>query len=102
MRFPVDPIYQRKNGNFIATAPYQGQGEFSMIARKKSEAGTMGKSQDIAYKETDSDGRWIRERHVESEQYLYVLRLSSPVDSPTLFNQFADSFEIERNGDFHR
>ncbi len=102
MRFPVDPIYHRNDGNFVAKAPWQGQGEFSMIARKKSEVGAQGQSQDIVYKEEGVDGSWIRERYVESEGYLYVLRLSHPLDNPTLFKQFADSFEIEYNRDFHR
>jgi hypothetical protein len=102
LRFPVDPIYQRKNGNFILEAPWQGRGEFSMIVRKKSEVGTQGKSQDIVYKDEGLEGRWIRERYIESEKYLYVLRLSHSLDNPSLFNQFADTFEIEHNRDFHR
>lgn len=102
VRFPSDPIYQRKNGDFQAVSPYGGQGEFMLIVQKKTNPGTEGELRELAYPDPEHPGYWIQERHVESEENLYVLRFSNPVNNPRLFSQFANSFEIEKNSVFHR
>ena len=102
VRFPEDPIYQRKNGNFVASAPFGGAGEFTLIVQKKTEEGEGGAVRELAYPDPERPEIWIRERHVQSEQNHYILRLSYPLNDPYLFSKFADSFEIEKNSDFHR
>lgn len=102
VRFPDDPVYQTKKGNFIAAAPYMGQGEFALIVHKKGQPGTVGQRRDLAYADPENPALWIRERHIESDENLYVLRFTYPVNNPDLFSKFADSFEIEKNSDFRR
>lgn len=101
IRFPDDPIYRRKADQFIASSPWMSQGEFSLIVRKKTSGPVRG-IQEVVYRDSENRGRWVRERHLESKDYHYVLRMSHPNDNIALFNQFAGSFEIEKNSDFHR
>src|SRR5690606_24217025 len=100
IRFPDDPIYQRKNGNFIATSPYGDAGEFTLIVQKQEDG--EGQVREFAYPDPEHPGTWIQERHVQSDENHYILRLAYPVNDPHLFSQFADSFEIEKNSDFKR
>lgn len=102
IRFPDDPIYQRKDGNFVAAAPFGGAGEFTLIVQKKAKGGQSGMVREFAYPDPEHPDNWIRERHVQSEENHYILRFSYPRNNPHLFSQFADSFEIEKNSDFHR
>ncbi len=101
VRFPDDPVYQRKNGDFIAATPYGSSGEFTLIVQKKIGDGE-GMVRELAYPDPEHPGYWVRERHVESRENHYVLRLINPVNDPHLFDKFANSFEIEKNSDFHR
>ncbi len=94
LRFPDDPAYQRPEGRFVATTSRVGDGEFSLLVRKK-ETPSGEASRDISYFDAEKD-RFVRERHIDTEEHHYILRFSHPSDSLALFSQFADSFEIEQ------
>jgi hypothetical protein len=96
IRFPEDPSYQRKEGRFKAVASHWGVGEFALLVRKKLDSSKKiaTKIREISYRDEEF-GRTIRERHIETTSYQYILRFSHPEESSALFSQFADSFEIE-------
>lgn len=97
VRFPEDPHYRHVEGHFEAYSSHLGQGEMFLMARKKNLAAVQSHAQtrEIAYLDPESS-RWVFEKHIETDQYQYVLRLSHPSQSRALFRQFCDSFEIER------
>jgi len=95
LRFPEDPVYHRAESRFDAFASHLGVGEMSLIAQKKEIGTSSSPIGDIAYFDAES-GRWIRERHIDTDQHHFVLRVSHPSQSSSLFRQFTDSFEIER------
>ena len=96
LRFPEDPAYRHHNGRFHAFATHLGHGEMSLIVQKKESPSAPSANREISYQDGDS-GRWVRERHIETDEYHYVLRVSLPTDSASLYRQFIDSFEIERS-----
>lgn len=100
VRFPEDPTYRHHvDGHFEAFATHLGVGELSLSAKKKnfsskkSSAQTLG---EVIYRDIET-GRWIMEKHIETDQFLYVLRFSHPSQSTVIFRQFVDSFEVEKN-----
>ena len=97
IRFPEDPVYRHLDGRFQAAATHLGIGEMSLIVRKKeTPSAPVASRREVSYRDADS-GRWIRERHIETDEYHYVLRASMPTESATLYRQFVDSFEIEHS-----
>jgi len=95
VRFPQDPAYRSVDGGFEVYASHAGQEEISLIIRKNSAMTvSLGQPHEIVYYDADT-GRWVFERHVETAENRYVLRVSHPSQSRSLFMQFSDSFEIE-------
>lgn len=97
IRFPEDPVYRHAVNRFDALASHLGVGEMSLIVQSKDLTTVSRTSGDIAYVDAESGG-WIRERHIDTDRHHYVLRVSHPSQSASLFQQFVRSFEIERNG----
>ncbi len=94
IRFPEDPTYTREEGRFEAIATHLGQGELTLLVSKRS-GGAPAPVRDLSYRDADA-GQWVQERHIETEQHHYILRLVHPYESSHLFHRFADSFELER------
>ena len=95
IRFPEDPSYRSSEGLFEATSSQRGIGEFSLLSTKKIHPSEVSspKIRDMIWKDAET-GQWVRERHIETGEHLYVIRLAHPNDSEALFHQFADSFEF--------
>jgi hypothetical protein len=94
LRFPEDPTYRHLEGRFEAMATHLGNGEMCLLVRKKVlSSKPPAPISEVAYRDADT-GHWVRERHIETDQHQYILRMSHPMDSAALFRQFADSFEI--------
>lgn len=96
VRFPEDPTYRHRDGHFEAVATHLGVGEMALFARKKdpTQPSTSSRINDISYRDAEH-GFWVRERHIDTSQYHYILRVVHPNQSAALFRQFADSLEIE-------
>jgi hypothetical protein len=97
VRFPVDPAYRHAEGRFEAFASGVGYGEMTLIVCKNNSAAfsSTNQVQQVVYRDTDT-GRWVLEKHIETDQNRYVLRFSHSAHSRVLFRQFSDSFEIHR------
>lgn len=95
VRFPSDPIYRNVNGRFEAHSSHLGLGELSLIAQKRNFSEDEF-SQNITYRDVET-GRWIFEKHIDTNDYHYVLRASDPSQNGALFQAFSNSFEIEMN-----
>jgi len=93
VRFPEDPQVRRVGGGFEARSSY-GQGEMALFVQKKTGSKERLK-RDVCYRDAET-GLLVRERHYETEEHLFVLRVALPSESASLFRQFADSLEIFR------
>lgn len=93
VRFPEDPIYRHEEGRFEAIATHLGMGEMTLLAQKKDPHVQL-LAGEIVYRDAEH-GLWVREKHIETDQYHYILRVAHPTQSSSFFRQFADSFEIE-------
>ena len=92
IRFPEDPSIYRKHGVFMAKAPY-GQGEMVLLVQKKIGPDAAASDEVVKYRDPDT-GLFILERHVETSENVYVLRMTHPSESTVLFQQFAGSLDI--------
>jgi len=97
VRFPVDPVYRHVEGRFEAYASQPVCGEMTLIVCKKNGAAASSQIQvqQVVYHDDDM-GRWVLEKHIETDQNRYVLRFSHSAQSQVIFRQFSDSFEIQR------
>jgi hypothetical protein len=97
VRFPEDPHYRHAAGYFEASATHLGSGEMTLIVCKKNFAASQNlPDREVVYRDADT-GRWVFERHIETDEYQYVLRFSHPSQSKVQSRQFFDSFEIVQN-----
>jgi hypothetical protein len=95
IRFPEDPQIYRKDGAFVAKAPY-GQGEMYLLVRKSIEPNGNVSDRIVKYQDTES-GLFVLERHVKTAENIYVLRMTHPSESLFLFQQFSGSLDVAEN-----
>ena len=95
IRFPEDPTYRTRDARFEAVSSQRGSGEFSLVVSKKN-ASAPSIEGDVVWKDAET-GNWIRERHIETQDHHYVLKMVHSSDSAALFHQFVDSFEIQNS-----
>ena len=97
VRFPEDPVYRHVEGRFEALASHFGRGEMALIVNKKTIAASILQNAvyELHYHDHET-GQWVFEKHVDTDEHQYVLRLFHPSQSNVLFRQFSDSFEIRK------
>jgi hypothetical protein len=96
IRFPEDPVYKQSDGRFEIVATRLGLGEFSLLTQKKSLTDRVGVFffRNSAYYDHDA-GLWVFERHIDSREHHYLLRVTDPLQNNLARQMFFDSFEIE-------
>lgn len=97
VRFPETPFYHNFENQFEAHATHDGHGEMSLTVHKKNKADSSLQmpGYEITYRDTETNG-WVFEKHIETEEFHYVLRMYHSLQNRLIFQQFTDSFEIER------
>lgn len=103
IRFPEDPSYQKQQGRFKAYVSQLGSGELTLLVEEKKNPSPM-EQQTIRYAAyfDPQTGFWVREKHIETGSNQYVLRVVNPSENSSIFQQFANSFEVEPSSVFNR
>lgn len=93
VRFPQEPQYlYAETGEFTVTSEGEGGETYQLTVQKR------GPDQELPEIHYQSEGKWVHESFLQTEEHLYHLKTTSHLPGSKSYQEFFTSLFIEKNG----